>query len=167
MAGAAALNRVAVAVEERRPGPTADNFQPLSSQSDERLAADLQAKGDIDAQEELRLKNIERLRKEKAGEGESGGAPIAIAVGEVTSSEKLSDKTEAKKAIEKAKRAAKKEAKKAAEEKAAEQASDPQQRTMETFFTPRLATPTGISVSRSPKAVSLQNLVSAFRQSPK
>jgi len=63
MAGAAALNRVA----ERRPGPTADNFQPLSSQADERLAAETQAKGDIDAQEELRLKNIERLRKEKTG----------------------------------------------------------------------------------------------------
>jgi septal ring factor EnvC (AmiA/AmiB activator) len=163
MAGAAALNRVA----ERRPGPTADNFQPLPSEADERLATETQAADDVVAQEELRLKNIERLRKEKTGQGESGGVPIAIAVGEVTSSEKLSDKTEAKKAIEKAKRAAKKEEKKAAAEKAAEQASDPQQRTMETFFTPRLATPTGISVSRSPKAVSLQNMVSAFRQSPK
>jgi len=40
MAGAAALNREA----ERRPGPTADNFQPLSSQADERLAAELKPK---------------------------------------------------------------------------------------------------------------------------
>jgi len=155
MAGAAALNREA----ERRPGPTADNFQPLSSQADERLAADLQAKGDIDAQEELRLKNIERLRKEKTGQGERGGAPIATAVAEVTSIGTPSSSKKKRKA-----RATKAEMEARA---AAEQAPDLLQSTMDPFLTPRLATPTGISVSRSPKAVSLQNMVSAFRQSPK
>ena len=155
MAGAAALNRVA----ERRPGPTADNFQPLSSQADERLAADLQAKGDIDAQEELRLKNIERLRKEKTGQGERGGAPIATAVAEVTSIGTPSSSKKKRKA-----RATKAEMEARA---AAEQAPDLLQSTMDPFLTPRLATPTGIAVSRSPKAVSLQNMVSAFRQSPK
>ena len=155
MAGAAALSREA----ERRPGPTADNFQPLSSQADERLAAETQAKGDIDAQEELRLKNIERLRKEKAGEGESGGAPIAMAVGEVTSIGKPPSSKKKRKA-----RATKAEMEARA---AAEQAPDLLQSTMDPFLTPRLATPTGIAVSRSPKAVSLQNMVSAFRQSPK
>ena len=155
MAGAAALSREA----ERRPGPTADNFQPLSSQADERLAADLQAKGDIDAQEELRLKNIERLRKEKTGQGERGGAPIATAVAEVTSIGTPSSSKKKRKA-----RATKAEMEARA---AAEQAPDLLQSTMDPFLTPRLATPTGISVSRSPKAVSLQNMVSAFRQSPK
>jgi len=155
MAGAAALSREA----ERRPGPTADNFQPLSSQADERLAADLQAKGDIDAQEELRLKNIERLRKEKTGQGERGGAPIATAVAEVTSIGTPSSSKKKRKA-----RATKAEMEARA---AAEQAPDLLQSTMDPFLTPRLATPTGIAVSRSPKAVSLQNLVSAFRQSPK
>ena len=155
MAGAAALNRVA----ERRPGPTADNFQSPPSKSDARLAAETQAADDVDAQEELRLKNIERLRKEKAGEGESGGAPIAMAVGEVTSIGKPPSSKKKRKA-----RATKAEMEARA---AAEQAPDLLQSTMDPFLTPRLATPTGISVSRSPKAVSLQNMVSAFRQSPK
>ena len=155
MAGAAALNREA----ERRPGPTADNFQSPPSKSDARLAAETQAADDVDAQEELRLKNIERLRKEKAGEGESGGAPIAMAVGEVTSIGKPPSSKKKRKA-----RATKAEMEARA---AAEQAPDLLQSTMDPFLTPRLATPTGISVSRSPKAVSLQNMVSAFRQSPK
>jgi len=155
MAGAAALSREA----ERRPGPTADNFQSPPSKSDARLAAETQAADDVDAQEELRLKNIERLRKEKAGEGESGGAPIAMAVGEVTSIGKPPSSKKKRKA-----RATKAEMEARA---AAEQAPDLLQSTMDPFLTPRLATPTGISVSRSPKAVSLQNMVSAFRQSPK
>jgi hypothetical protein len=155
MAGAAALNRVA----ERRPGPTADNFQPPPSEADEILATETQEALDVDAQEELRLKNIERLRKEKSGEGESGGAPIATAVAEVTSIGTPSSSKKKRKA-----RATKAEMEARA---AAEQAPDLLQSTMDPFLTPRLATPTGIAVSRSPKAVSLQNLVSAFRQSPK
>ena len=155
MAGAAALSREA----ERRPGPTADNFQSPPSKSDARLAAETQAADDVDAQEELRLKNIERLRKEKTGQGERGGAPIAMAVGEVTSIGKPPSSKKKRKA-----RATKAEMEARA---AAEQAPDLLQSTMDPFLTPRLATPTGIAVSRSPKAVSLQNMVSAFRQSPK
>jgi len=135
MAGAAALSREA----ERRPGPTADNFQPLPSEADERLAANIQAQDDVQSQEELRLKTIERLRREKVGQGESGGAPIAMAVGEVTS---VGTPTSIKK-----KR--KPRATKAEMESRAEQAPDPRQSTLASFFTSRLATPTALSVSRS------------------
>ena len=80
MAGAAALNRVAVAVEERRPGPTADNFQPLSSQADERLAADLQAKGDIEDKVAFESKKAAKAatpQKQAENPGASGGgAPL-------------------------------------------------------------------------------------------
>ena len=153
MAAIAALGREA----ERRPGPTADNFQPLPSEADERLAAETQAKDDVQSQEELRLKTIERLRREKVGQGESGGAPIATAVAEVTS---IGPPTPTKKQR-------KPRATKAEMEARAEQAPDPRQSSMISFLTPRLTTPTGQSVSRSPKAISLQNLVSSFRQSPK
>jgi len=135
MAGAAALSREA----ERRPGPTADNFQPLPSEADERLAANIQAKDDVESQEELRLKTIERLRREKVGQGESGGAPIATAVAEVTS---IGPPTPTKKQR-------KPRATKAEMESRAEQAPDPRQSTLASFFTPRIATPTALSVSRS------------------
>ena len=135
MAGAAALSREA----ERRPGPTADNFQPLPSEADERLAANIQAQDDVQSQEELRLKTIERLRREKVGQGESGGAPIAMAVAEVTS---VGTPTSIKK-----KR--KPRATKAEMESRAEQAPDPLQSTLASFFTPGIATPTALSVSRS------------------
>jgi hypothetical protein len=79
MAGAAALNRVAVAVEERRPGPTADNFQPLSSQSDERLAADLQAKGDIEDKVAFESKKAAKAAEAAESPGASGGgAPMTL-----------------------------------------------------------------------------------------
>ena len=135
MAGAAALSREA----ERRPGPTADNFQPLPSEADERLAANIQAKDDVESQEELRLKTIERLRREKVGQGESGGAPIATAVAEVTS---VGTPTSIKK-----KR--KPRATTAEMESRAAQAPDPRQSTLVSFFTPRLATPKALSSSRS------------------
>jgi hypothetical protein len=76
MAGAAALNRVAVAVEERRPGPTADNFQPLSSQADERLAADLQAKGDIEDKVAFESKKAAKAAESPGASG--GGAPMTL-----------------------------------------------------------------------------------------
>lgn len=163
MAGAAALNRVAVAVAERRPGPTSDNFQPLPSEADERLAAETQDEDDVTSKEELRLKTQERLRRVQVREPDayvteqlqkSGGSPIATAVAEVTS---IGTPTPTKKQR-------KPRATKAEMESRAEQASDPRQSTMVPFLTPRLATPTGQSVSRSPKAISLQNMVSAFRQ---
>ena len=123
------------------------------------MAAKTQDADDVTDKEELRLKTQERLRKEKTGQGERGGVPIAMAVGEVTSSSPLQPSKKMRKP-----RASKAEMEARA---AAEQAPDLLQSTMDPFLTPRLATPTGISVSRSPKAVSLQNMVSAFRQSPK
>jgi len=136
MAGAAALSREA----ERRPGPTADNFQPLPSEADERLAANIQAKDDVESQEELRLKTIERLRREKVGQGESGGTPIATPVAEVTSIGPTPTSIKKKR---------KPRATKAEMESRAEQAPDPRQSTLVSFFTPRLATPKALSVSRS------------------
>jgi hypothetical protein len=130
MAGAAALSREA----ERRPGPTAGNFQPLPSQADERLAANIQAKDDVESQEELRLKTIERLRREKVGQGESGGVPIATAVAEVTS---IRPPTPTKKQR-------KPRATKAEMQSRAEQSPDPRQSSLVSFFTP-----IGPSVSRS------------------
>jgi hypothetical protein len=139
MAGAAALSREA----ERRPGPTADNFQPLPSEADERLAANIQAKDDVESQEQLRLKTIERLSREKVGQGEGGGAPavapIATAVGEVTSIEPITS----------TKKPRKPRPTKAEIKSRAEQAPDPLQRTLASFFTPRLEIPKALSVSRS------------------
>ena len=136
MAGAAALSREA----ERRPGPTADNFQPLPSEADERLAANIQAKDDVESQEELRLKTIERLRREKVGQGESGGTPIATPVAEVTSIGPTPTSIKKKR---------KPRATTAEMESRAAQAPDPRQSTLVSFFTPRLATPKALSSSRS------------------
>jgi hypothetical protein len=75
MAGAAALNRVA----ERRPGPTADNFQPLPSEADERLAADLQAKGDIEDKVAFESKKAAKAAEAAESPGASGGgAPMTL-----------------------------------------------------------------------------------------
>jgi hypothetical protein len=137
MAGAAALSREA----ERRPGPTADNFQPLPSQADERLATNIQAQDDVQSQEELRLKTIERLRREKVGQGEGGGAPIAMAVAEVTS---IGTPTPTKIKIKRKPRATKAEM-----ESRAVQAPDPRQSTLGSFFTPRIEAPSALSAGRS------------------
>jgi hypothetical protein len=76
MAGAAALNRVA----ERRPGPTADNFQPLPSEADERLAAETQAAYDVTDKAEFDGKKAAKAatpQKQAENPGASGGgAPL-------------------------------------------------------------------------------------------
>jgi hypothetical protein len=76
MAGAAALNRVA----ERRPGPTADNFQPLASESDERMAAKTQAADDVTDKAEFDGKKAAKAatpQKQAENPGASGGgAPL-------------------------------------------------------------------------------------------
>jgi len=152
MAAVAALSRVA----ERRPGPTADNLQPLPSQSDNRTDTRPEAAKTVGEARDI-AKQTQSSYDVNVGEGESGGAPIATAVAEVTSIEPTTP-TKIKR---------KPRATKAEMEARAEQASDPRQSSMVSFLTPRLTTPTGQSVSRSPKAISLQNLVSSFRQSPK
>ena len=152
MAAIAALGREA----ERRPGPTADNLQPLPSQSDNRTDTRPEAAKTVGEARDI-AKQTQSSYDVNVGEGESGGAPIATAVAEVTSIEPTTP-TKIKR---------KPRATKAEMEARAEQASDPRQSSMVSFLTPRLTTPTGQSVSRSPKAISLQNLVSSFRQSPK
>jgi hypothetical protein len=147
MAGAAALSREA----ERRPGPTADNFQPLPSQSDNRTdtrpeAAKNVGEGrDIAEQTQASYDVKEREprpppRQGNAGQGESGGAPIATPVAEVTSVGPIT-------IIKKKKR--KPRATNAEMESRAAQASDPRQSTLTSFFTSRIAAPTALSVSRS------------------